>query len=174
MAYVVLGILALAIGAFLMVRGGQPVTSAPQPSAGGRPTPRDLLQRILAVIPGSAIGALMIASGLFLLASTSFVYIEANRVGHLKRIYALQELPPGRIIALSGQKGPQARILGPGFYVEPLINVLFEIDQFEVVKVPEGHYGEIVAADGQPMPEGVFVAPRIPDDRVKEMLDART
>ena len=32
----------------------------------------------------------------------------ADQVGHLKRIYAFEELPPGRVVALPGQKGPQA------------------------------------------------------------------
>ena len=54
-----------------------------------------------------------------------------------------RDLPPGRIIALSGQKGPQAEILGPGFHFRPLLNVLYEVEKFDVVKIPEGYYGQI-------------------------------
>ena len=188
MVYVILGIVALVVGVYLMVRPGKPAA----PGAAGLPIPgranpgrgndedplsaqdqaRLAARQAFGQIPRQAIGGLLVIVGLFLLASTSFVFIDANRVGHLKRIYAFQELPAGRIIALNGQKGPQARILGPGFHVEPLINVLYDIEQFEVIRVPEGFYGEIVAVDGTPMPDGMFVAPRIPDDQIKDMLEA--
>ena len=42
-------------------------------------------------------------------------------------------MPPGQIIAFDGQKGPQASILGPGFHLIPLVNVLFEFDEFPIV-----------------------------------------
>ena len=34
--------------------------------------------------------------------------VDANSVGHLKRIYAFEDMQPGQIIATDGQKGPQA------------------------------------------------------------------
>lgn len=120
------------------------------------------------------IGAALIIFSLFSLASTSFVNIDANRVGHLKRIYAFEELPEGRIIALEGQKGPQARILGPGFHFSPFIRVLYDVEQYPTLKIPEGSYGEITSLDGAPMPDGMFIAPAIPDDKVSAMLDAKT
>ena len=120
------------------------------------------------------IGAALIIFSLFSLALTSFVNIDANRVGHLKRIYAFEELPEGRIIALEGQKGPQARILGPGFHFSPFIRVLYDVEQYPTLKIPEGSYGEITSLDGAPMPDGMFIAPAIPDDKVSAMLDAKT
>ena len=48
-------------------------------------------------------------------ASTSFIYIEDNETGHLVKIYGTQGLKDEKIIAFSGEKGPQARILPPGF-----------------------------------------------------------
>ncbi|RLC05245.1 MAG: hypothetical protein DRI57_27685 [Deltaproteobacteria bacterium] len=59
----------------------------------------------------------IIAAGaaLFLILSTSYVIIDADKVGHLKRIYGGKPMGPGQIIALDGEKGPQARILSPGF-----------------------------------------------------------
>ncbi len=112
--------------------------------------------------------------GLVFLASTSFLIVDASRVGQLKRIYAFNELPPGRIIAMEGQKGPQARILGPGFHVIPLVRVLYDFEQFPVITVPEGFYGQITTLDGAPMPAGMFIAPAIEDDKVAEMLNAET
>lgn len=184
MIYVFLGFLAVAYGIYLLVRS----RSAPQPqlpAPSGRGDDDDdgtddlkrhlrSASRALGGVSSALFGLALIALGLFFLASTSFVYIGANSVGHMKRIYAFEELPPGRIVALSGQKGPQARILGPGFHFIPLVRVLFDIEEYPVIKVPEGYYGEVVAKDGNAMPDGMFIAPRIPDDQLQTMLNAET
>jgi SPFH domain / Band 7 family len=123
---------------------------------------------------GPVAGFLMILAGLAFLASTSFVLINADKVGHLKRVYLASDLPPGRILALPGQKGPQTEILGPGFHFRPLLNMLYQVEEFDVVQVPEGFYGQITALDGASMPEGMFIAPVIPDEKLNTMLDAQT
>lgn len=169
MLYVVLGFGALILGLFLSLRRGKPAT-LPVP-AGQAPTSVNLTTVLLR---SGALGPILLLVGLGFLASTSFVNIASDSVGHLNRIYAVSELPAGRIIALSGQKGPQARILGPGFHFIPLVNVLYKVEQYPVITVPDGSYGEITARDGAPMPEGMFIAPQIPDERVSAMLDAET
>jgi hypothetical protein len=123
---------------------------------------------------GPVAGFLMILAGLAFLASTSFVLINADKVGHLKRVYLASDLPTGRILALPGQKGPQTEILGPGFHFRPLLNMLYQVEEFDVVQVPEGFYGQITALDGASMPEGMFIAPVIPDEKLNTMLDAQT
>lgn len=160
----VLGIVLFAVGLLALLR--RPHAQPARPGEAGR------FGDIASVIGSRATAAVLMLAGLFLLAQTSYVYIDANRVGHLKRIYAFKELPEGRIIALSGEKGPQADILGPGFHFIPLVRVLYEVEQFDVVTIPEGQYGEITALDGLPMPEGMFIAPAIPDDKLAEMLEA--
>lgn len=112
--------------------------------------------------------------GLFLFASTSYVVVGPNQAGHLKRIYGGADLPTGKIIAVDGEKGPQADILGPGFHFIPFVNVLNQVEQYDVVTVPNGSYGRLVANDGAPTPTGVFMAPAIPDNRIEQMLDGRT
>jgi hypothetical protein len=52
------------------------------------------------------------------------------------------------------------------------VRLLYDVETFEVTTVPEGSYGQIMALDGQPMPDGMFMAPAIPDDRVADMLNA--
>ena len=61
---------------------------------------------------GVRIVALLI--GILLLLPTSFVIVESDEVGHLKRIYMAGDMPSGRILAAPGQKGPQAEIIPPG------------------------------------------------------------
>ncbi len=64
--------------------------------------------------------------------SRSFIIIDGDEIGALKRIYLGDQLPPGRIIALDGQKGPQAEVLGPGFHLIPFVRVIYEIEYFPV------------------------------------------
>jgi hypothetical protein len=118
------------------------------------------------------VGLLMLLLGLAFLASTSFVLVSSDKVGHLKRIYLATDLPPGRIIALPGQKGPQAEVLGPGFHFRPLLNVLYDVEPFDLVQIPEGYYGQVTTLDGQPMPDGMFMAPVIADDKLESMFNA--
>lgn len=40
--------------------------------------------------------------------------------------------------------------------------------------MPEGYYGQVTTLDGAAMPEGMFIAPVIPDDKLSTMLDAQT
>jgi hypothetical protein len=164
MLRVVIGFVLILIGLQALIRRRQPVQGGQQGQAAV----------IAALFGGPVAGVLMLLVGLGFLASTSFVLIGADKVGQLKRTYLADDLPPGRIIALPGQKGPQAEILGPGFHFRPLLNVLYEVEPVDVVQVPEGYYGQITTLDGAPMPEGMFIAPVIPDDKLATMLEAQT
>ncbi|WP_346898628.1 hypothetical protein [uncultured Roseibium sp.] len=157
MLEVLIGIFAVVAGIFMIVR-------RPGPS-----TPTTTIGRLLY---GPLGGIVALGIGLFMLASTSFIFVDANQVGHLKRIYAFKELPPGRIIALNGEKGPQAEILGPGFHFIPLVRVLYDFEEFDVVTIPEGYYGQLTTLDGQAMPSGMFMAPAISDEDMGDMLKA--
>lgn len=159
MLYILLGIIVITIGLFLFLKKSHNVTQSKGP---------------LDFLSSRLLGATLILVGLISFALTSFVLIDAQSVGHLKRIYAWNELPEGRIIALDGQKGPQARVLGPGFHFKPFIRVLFSVEQKNVITVPDGSYGEITALDGKPMPEGMYIAPSIPDDKLSDVLKAQT
>lgn len=165
MERVILGVIALLIGIFLFLRGSSGEAEA---SGGGK------VGGLIKRIGRRGIGLVLALFGFFLLASTSFIYVNADGVGHLKRIYAFAELPQGRIVALSGEKGPQAEILGPGFHFRPLVRVLYDYEEAPVITVPEGFYGQLRALDGAPMPAGMFIAPAIPDASVGKMLNAAT
>lgn len=116
---------------------------------------------------------LLVFLGLFGLLSRSFVTVDSNEVGLLKRIYLAPELPPGKIIAANNEKGPQAEILGPGFHFKPLIRILYDIDFAPVIEIPEGQYGLLVAKDGVPLEDGKFLADPWPAKKFTEMLQAQ-
>jgi len=101
---------------------------------------------------------------------TSCLVIDSDKVGHLKRIYFGSDMPPGRIIAAPGEKGPQAKILAPGFHLIPFIAVTHDIDELPIVKIQQGTYGYLVAKDGNPMPSDQFIAPAW--DNASDMIDA--
>lgn len=109
-------------------------------------------------------------AAVFMALATSFVIIDQDKVGHLKLIYGASELPPGHIIAMNGEAGPQAEILGPGFNFKPLLNILYDVEQLSVTEIPEGHYGYVVARDGLPLRADQFLADAWPDEQ--QMLNA--
>jgi regulator of protease activity HflC (stomatin/prohibitin superfamily) len=109
---------------------------------------------------------------IFFIFATSFVIIDADQAGHLKRIYLGKKMPPGQIIAFVGEKGPQARILPPGFHFSLLLNVLFEVEERPVVNVPEGHYGYVVAKDGMPLGKRQYMADAWTKEKFGKMLNA--
>ncbi len=114
---VIVGFSALAVVIYSLFLGG---SIRPKPGESG--TKRFLRRAV------SRVGGIVLAGiGILLLAATSFVFIDADKIGHLKRIYAFEELPPGRVIARDGQKGPQARILGARFHFIPLIRVRYGV-----------------------------------------------
>ncbi len=106
------------------------------------------------------------------LMSTSYTVIDADAVGHLKRIYTGSAMAPGRIIAHQGENGPQAEVLPPGLNLRPLLNVLYEVEEQRVVEVPGGHYGLVTARDGVPLRAGEFLARGWPETEVSNMLEA--
>ena len=116
-----------------------------------------------------------IAFGFFavvILLASSATVIAPNSVGHLSRIYFAADMKPGQVIALSGQKGPQAWTLPPGFHLIPLLNVLYELDELSIIEIPRGKYGEISANDGGALRKGQFMADGWPESKYEEMLNA--
>ncbi|EEE43738.1 SPFH domain-containing protein [Roseibium alexandrii] len=156
---VIIGLVAIVLGASALLRRGGPAAGS---------------SRVSKILTGKPVGVFLVLIGGFMLMSTSFIFVDANSVGHLKRIYAFKELPQGRIIALEGEKGPQAQILGPGFHFIPLVRVIYDFEEWDVISIPEGYYGQLTALDGDAMPSGMFMAPAISDSEVGDMLKAES
>ena len=80
---VIIGIVAILLGASIILRrAGVP--------AGGH--------RLVQIFSSRFMGIILVLIGGFMLLSSSFILVDANSVGHLKRIYAFEELPEGRIL----------------------------------------------------------------------------
>ncbi len=113
--------------------------------------------------------ALVIVAAFFIL-STSYVQIDADEVGHLKKIYLGSSLPPGKIIAVNGEKGPQAEILPPGFHFRFFLNVMYNLERFPIVEIHEGKYGFVTSQDGLPLRRDQFFADGWPEEEFARMV----
>ena len=118
------------------------------------------------------VGAICLVLSLVLFGGLSYVSVGSDEIGILDRVYLAADLPPGKIIAADGQKGPQSEILGPGFHVVPFIEFLYNVDESPVIEVPEAHYGLLVARDGISLRPGQFLADRWDDSEFDAMLGA--
>ena len=117
-----------------------------------------------------AIGALIF---LFAIASTSFVRVPDGYLGQLFRVYGGGSLTEGRIVAVHGENGPQAKILTPGFHPWFLVNVLYDVDTNKPeVSIPKGKVGILTAKDGASLRAGQAFADPFPANFGCKMLDA--
>lgn len=132
----------------------------------------DWLEAKLRLRP-SLVAKVLLLMGLMGIATRSFVIIDSNAAGHLKRVYLAKDLPVGRIIAVNGEKGPQAQILGPGFHFIPFVRVLYEVEELPIVEIPDGSLGFITTKDGAPLRRAQFIADAWPEKSFEKMLDAR-
>lgn len=98
----------------------------------------------------------------------SFRLVREDQVGVVTKNIGWSSLPPGKIIATNGEKGPQAYVLPPGWHAGywPFI---WDIDNVPLVEIPAGQIGLLTAADGQPLPDDATYAPEWPADEVKQM-----
>jgi len=102
---------------------------------------------------------------------SSFRYVPADRVGVVVKNVGGKSLAPGKIIAAGGEKGPQAKILPPGWHPW-LWPVFYDVQYEEVVVIPEGSVGLLTASDGEPLHPGEAFASEWTQDEFKSMLDA--
>jgi regulator of protease activity HflC (stomatin/prohibitin superfamily) len=124
-----------------------------------------------AIVNGGRVATVLASLGL--LFSTSYVDINAGEVGVLKKIYGTQSLEGGQIIATKGEKGYQAEVIPPGFHIIPLVRVIYKVETFPEVDIPEGHYGVLEARDGRTLPQGEIMAPLWAVGDEQNMLNAQ-
>lgn len=115
--------------------------------------------------------ALLVLMSFFTLAS--FRYVSEDKIGIVSKNIGFSSLPPGKIIATEGEKGPQARILPPGWHpwYWPFI---YDIEFDEMVTIPAGSVGLLNASDGKPLPRGMTYAPEWDEDKERLMAQDAT
>ena len=112
-------------------------------------------------------GAGLLLLALLLGAVSGVVTIGDDQTGIVSVNLLASDLPTGRIVSLNGEKGPQAQILGPGWHwVNPLTK---SAKKENVLLIPNGQGGVIVANEGKPLLPGLTYAPAWEDT---SLLDA--
>lgn len=119
---------------------------------------------------GGAAGASLIIFILGLLFS-SVRFVPEDRLGVVVKNALGSKLPPAKIIATSGEMGPQARILPPGWHLG-LWPVIYDVELHSVTVIPTGKVGIVKTSDGLPLPEGQIYAPEWDQATFQRMQDA--
>ncbi len=95
------------------------------------------------------------------------VIVPEDKIGLVTKKFVLfgdkKELPDGRIIALEGEAGFQAKTLAPGIYFWKWI-WQYEITMQALTVIPEGKIGLFVTKDGNELPTGHILARKIECD----------
>jgi regulator of protease activity HflC (stomatin/prohibitin superfamily) len=89
-------------------------------------------------------------------AGSMLVVVRGQQVGILERKYLGRRLPAGRVVAMHGEIGLQARVLQPGLKV--LIPFLFSLRKDDMINIGEDEVGLIESIDGQTLEPGRIFA----------------
>jgi uncharacterized membrane protein YqiK len=89
---------------------------------------------------------------------SSAVYVNDDMVGVVTKKFGGGELPTGRIVAVNGENGPQAKVLGPGWHLW-FWPWQYGVTVEGVTTIAEGKLGHIETFDGVPLGEGMIFAP---------------
>ncbi|MFN0095514.1 MAG: SPFH domain-containing protein [Dehalococcoidia bacterium] len=114
----------------------------------------ETLYLVLGVIAG-----FLAVVGLLLWITGALVNIGGQEVGLLERRYIGKGLPEGRVIAMAGEVGIQARVLPPGLHI--LIPFLFKVRKTPMVVINEDEVGMIESIDGSALDPGRIFARRV-------------
>lgn len=132
---------------------------------------------LLALVPGLVrVRALGIAAGIALgvtgltaIGFSSAVSVNDDQGGVVIRHFG-PDLPANRVVAAHDEKGPQAKVLGPGWHFG-YWPWLYTVEPVQTVTVETGHLGLVMALDGKPLPPGTIYAPEWPS--ADELLDGQ-
>jgi uncharacterized membrane protein YqiK len=79
------------------------------------------------------------------------VVIGERQVGIVVKKFSGRALQPGHLVALDGEAGYQADTLAPGWHFFYWF-WQYAVEKAEVIVIPQGEIGLVVAADGSPIP----------------------
>ncbi len=95
-----------------------------------------------------AFGMVACGVGLFMIFVPSAVDIGDTQTGIISKTIG-QDLPQSKVVAVDGEKGPQAEVLGPGWHFG-YWPWKYEITKVDTIVIPAGSLGVVNALDGHP------------------------
>jgi uncharacterized membrane protein YqiK len=110
--------------------------------------------------PYLTFGLALLALTLFGVLVASTWIIREDESGLVIKKYG-PPLPSGRLVAVNGEAGYQARLLSPGWHFVPF-RWQFRVEKVPAVVVPPGEIALVVAADGAPIPAERILGKEVP------------
>lgn len=123
-----------------------------------------MLLVLLFIFENLAIIALLALVGIVLI--NSFVNVRGDEIATLERRWIGKEMSEGRTVALSGEVGVQAKILGPGLHF--LIPFIFKATKHKYLVIRNDQVGIVNAIAGEPIPQGQFMAKSVESDSFQD------
>jgi uncharacterized membrane protein YqiK len=90
---------------------------------------------------------------------SAIVNVGGDELATLERRWIGSEMAEGRTVALSGEVGVQARILGPGLHF--MIPFIFKATKHKYLVIRNNQVGIVYAIAGNPIPQGQYMAKSI-------------
>ncbi|MCE2962851.1 MAG: SPFH domain-containing protein [Chitinophagales bacterium] len=118
---------------------------------------------ILALLfSGSTLAILIVVFLILFVLYHSIVNVGGDELATLERRWIGKEMPDGRTVALGGEVGVQARILGPGLHF--LIPFIFKPTKHKYLVIRNNQVGIVYAIAGKPIPQGQYMATSVESD----------
>ncbi len=111
------------------------------------------------IVLGVVAAALLLLFLILLFAGGMLVNIGGQQIGVVERRYLGKPLPEGRVVAVQGEVGIQAKVLEPGLHF--LAPFLYKVKKDDMLVIEEDEIGLIEAIDGLPLEPGRIFARRI-------------
>ncbi len=115
------------------------------------------------LLVSSVLGALAVVGALMWLGTN---VIAENQSGLVIKLFG-RDLPPGRLIAIDGEAGFQARLLPPGWHFG-YWRWQYRVERVALVIVPPGEIALVVAADGVAIPTERILAHEVVCDHFQD------
>ncbi|MGO9953476.1 MAG: SPFH domain-containing protein [Dissulfurispiraceae bacterium] len=114
------------------------------------------MESILHFIGVLSVGGLLIGILALISAYQSVVIVGGKEIALIERRWLGKKMPQGRVVAMNGEVGIQARTLGPGMHF--LFPFIYTAKKSEFVEIMDGKVGLIESVDGGPIPPGKIFA----------------
>ena len=114
------------------------------------------MTEILATHPLLLITIGLCSAAILILAYYSVVIVSGNAIAVLERRWIGKKMPQGRVVAMGGEVGIQARTFGPGMHF--LIPFLYVAFKYDFMEISNGEIGTVESIDGEPIPPGRIFA----------------
>jgi uncharacterized membrane protein YqiK len=94
---------------------------------------------------------MVVGTIIVVMALLGVVFISERQVGIIIKRISRKSLPPGKLLALNGEAGYQAKTIPPGLHFG-YWPWFYSVRKVPVTVIPQGEIGLVVAADGTPTP----------------------